>query len=205
MKQSSKTVKIARENQTTRFVGFVLLGLSVLVAAWLVFRPSAQKLPTLLTLEDNWDLLETSAHELQNDAYLMSVAISTDTTNPYAITAEYHSAHVADKTIFVGIDRFNKVDATWVNIPPSSNEPQKQIQRNDWAIDSKEALSIFAKDEAINTCLASSKSTIQLSLHRTITESVIWSLWVMDCPKEGDAKMDYLNAQTGERTDPFGQ
>jgi hypothetical protein len=199
MKKSSQTAKIAKALQPTRFIGFLLLGLSVFIAAWLVFSPSAQKLPTLVSLEEKWDALETSAHELKGDAYVTSIDISTDITNPYAITAEYHSTSVADKMIFVGIDRFNKIDAVWVNMPPSSSGAQKPILRKDWAIDSQEALSIFAKDENVNTCLISSKSLIFLSLNRVMTENASWVLHV-DCP-EGQSQRGYLNALTGEIVD----
>jgi hypothetical protein len=203
MKQSS--AKSEKGNQATRSVGFVLLGLSVLVIAWLVFRPSAQTIPTLVTLEDKWDLLETSAYNLQNDAYLTSITISTDATNPYAMTAEYHSTSVPDKMIFVGIDRFNKIETGWVNIPSSGSGAQKPIRRSDWSLDSQEALSIFAKDEMVDACLKSSISMVQLSLNRVMTENTSWVLHIFHCPNEGEVKTDYLDAQTGERIDPFSQ
>ena len=197
--------KVNTQNQQSKIIILWLLGLLVFVAGWVSFRVSTQRIPTVLSLKDNWDSLEMSAHNVQSDAYLTNVAISLNRKSPYIISAEYHSTSAPDKMIFVGIDSFNEIDSIWIDVPSSSSGAQKPIYRNDWTIDSQDALFIFAKDETINTCLKSSKSSIGMSLNRVMTESSSWVLNIIDCPEEGKFKAYYLNAQTGELFDPLNQ
>ena len=198
-----------KENQQIRFTVTVLLGLVLIVAIVLIVSPFEKEMPTTPSLSENWELLETNAHNSHTDSYLTNVSIDINRKEPFQFSAEYHSTSQSDLLLFVGIDYSNKVTVKPLTSPPLAPSSRTiPVYRKDWSIDSKEVLNLFAKDETVNSCLKSSKGIIELSLYKTQTikeEFSVWELSVVDCPEKGKLKIYYLNANTGEPFDPYAQ
>ena len=209
IRTSKLSEKRNKENQQIRFTATVLIGLVFIVAIVLIVSPFEKEMPTTLSLSENWELLETNAHNSHADSYLTNVSIDINRKELFQFSAEYHSTSQSDLLLFVGIDYSNKVTVKPLTSPPLAPSSRTiPVYRKDWLIDSKEALNLFAKDETANSCLKSSKGIIELSLYKTQTikeEFSVWELSFIDCPGQGKLKIFYLNANTGEPFDPYAQ
>jgi len=210
MTQTSKlSAKRNKENQQIRFTAIVLIALVLIAATILIMNPFERGLPIAPSLSENWDLLETNARNSHSDSYLTNVSIDINRKEPYLFSAEYQSASQSDLLLFVGIDYSSKVTVKPFTSPPlAPNSRTIPVYRKDWSIDSKEALSLFAKDVTANSCLISSNGIIELSLYKTQTidgEFSVWELTILDCPEKGKLKNFYLEANTGESFDPYAQ
>lgn len=158
---------------------------------------STHQIPSILSLKDNWEQLETAAHSWQTDAYLTNVSFSVARPKHYPIEAEYHSQNEPNEILFIGIDRTGKIVRFPLYVPSSSSGAQSPVYRQDWKIDSQEALNIFEKNEEIRSCLMkSSGAQILLSLNQVLTEKITWELVIIDC--QGKDRLYRLDAKTGE-------
>jgi hypothetical protein len=223
MQKDKKLAESLREQQNrVRVISVLVLVLSILGIGWALFKPKTVRQPEVISLGDNWSTLENSAYAWQKDAYLTSVQFfMLQTIQPVSLqaVAEFHSLQVPyNESVQVAIYS----DGTVVNSPqaPASSvqasDPNIEellnnmrgsaddaIRRDDWAIDSQEALRIFAADEEISQCLESSRSMITLSLNKMLTDFPAWELSILECPNNSELfESYYLDAKTGERFDP---
>ena len=209
----TRTSKISarqnKENQQIRFAAIVLIGLVFIVAIVLIVSPFEKEMPTAPSLSENWEVIETNAHNSHTDSYLTNVSIDINRKEPFQFSAEYQSASQPDLLLCVGIDYSSKVTVKPLTSPPLAPSSRTiPVYRKDWSIDSKEVLNLFAKDETASSCLKSSKGIIELSLYKIQTieeEFSVWELTIIDCPEKGKLKNYYLNANTGESFDPYAQ
>ncbi len=127
-------------------VVMLLLGLAS-VLGYFAWQRFAQPLPLVLSLKEKWNLLHATARNLSPDAYLVEVNIIIDERyNPYPIAGYFYSPRVPDNFILVGLnDRGEVSDRRWMDSRFSDAGVPKSILLTDWTVDSKGALSIFAK------------------------------------------------------------
>ncbi len=104
IRTSKLSEKRNKENQQIRFTATVLIGLVFIVAIVLIVSPFEKEMPTTLSLSENWELLETNAHNSHADSYLTNVSIDINRKEPFQFSAEYHSTSQSDLLLFVGID-----------------------------------------------------------------------------------------------------
>ncbi|MHC1782403.1 MAG: hypothetical protein AB9891_06520 [Anaerolineaceae bacterium] len=85
---------------------FVLAFTSAIVifTGWLIFNPQTQPSPNLLSLHDNWELLETSGRDWQRDAYLNDVVFDVNEAMPYKISATYLSKSKPEERYSIAIN-----------------------------------------------------------------------------------------------------
>jgi hypothetical protein len=201
--------KIGKEKQQSRIAASVLIGVFFIMVIIILVNALKREPPAAPSLSDNWEKLETNAHKSYPDSYLTLVSIDISRKNPYWINVEYHSQSQPNLLLLVGIDFYGKVHVKPFTSPPLAQSSMTiPVYREDWSIDSQEALLIFAKDETINSCLISSKDIIELLLYKIQTsdgEFAVWQLSIVNCPEEGKAEDFYLNAVTGESFDPRSQ
>ena len=166
-------------------------------------QPAAPPTIEILSLADQWDAMEASAQDLDEDAYLTHVVLERGQDSPNLLAAEYFTPNSIDELIFIGIDRAGEMFATWIDFPPSTIVNPRPIHRSDWSIDSLAAIELFYDDHTISRCLGSSETRILLGLNSTYTESPAWELTLIGCPDEHGSESYFLDAQTGSRIDPF--
>jgi hypothetical protein len=223
MQKDNKALERLRKQQNqVKTIGILLLVSAILGIGWVLFKPTAPRQLTVASLNENWNKLENSARTWKIDAYLTRVdffifkAISNSPA--MQVMADFHSLQVpVNETIRVTIYD----DGTVVNSPGNpvtihASDPvfekllanargsaEDAIRRNDWSVDSQEALNIFAADPEINECLWSPQSIVSLSLNKTYTDDPAWELLIFECPGySSDLETYHLNATTGERFDP---
>lgn len=217
-----RTAGVPKPQNRVRAISFLVIALIIFGVGWVLFKPKAANQPKVVSLEENWNTLESSARNWKNDAYLTSVnffIVRTLKPGTLQVMAEFHSLQVPiNETVQVTIYGNGSV----VNSPGSpvtihSSDPvfeelvanargsaEDAIRRSDWSIDSQEALDIFAADPEISKCLGASQSIVTLSLNKSLTDFPAWELLIGECPGySSDLETYYLNAKTGERFDPF--
>ncbi len=186
----------------------IVIAISILL--FFVFKPKEP--PTILSLESYWQKIETSAHDIQQDAVLSNLVIRLKKNAPYAIVAEYNSASVPDESIFVGVEKNGEVSAGWIDLGANTTQSQfgwavsvekDKILRKDWAIDSLDALDIFAKNETVSYCLIKDSDSIELSLVTYSPYSVVWMLSLWECPNKEKVETFFMDALTGEIINPY--
>jgi len=204
-----------KKTQSTSIIVLILV-LVILGVTWTLSKPSSNSVPKLFSLKEKWDSMESIAHNWQKDAYLTNVTfyVTGQLLDPSAakIVAEYHSSNMPDDNMFfVKIDNSGNATAfpfdmaqgasglsdtgsITVSAGSSATNP---LHREEWTIDSQDALNIFAQNKTISSCFRSSEAVIELSLNKTWTESPAWELTIFNCPDKSFASY-YLNAQTGE-------
>jgi len=217
-----KTEGMRKSQNQVRAISVLVLALTILGIAWVLFKPKAASQIKVASLKENWITLENSALTWQKDAYLTSVnffMFKTVSNSPaMQAVADFHSLQVPiDEMVQVTIYD----DGTVMNSPRSAGTIQASdpvfeelvasargsaedaIRQGDWSIDSQEALNIFAKDPEISRCLGSSQSIVSLSLNKNYTDDPAWQLLIFECPGYStDLETYYLDAKTGERFDP---
>jgi len=60
-------------NWHVKFIVLASIGAIVLITGWLIFKPETQPATGVLSLQDNWQLLETGGQDWRSDAYLQSI------------------------------------------------------------------------------------------------------------------------------------
>jgi hypothetical protein len=217
-----RTEGVRKSQNQVRAISVLVLALTILGIAWVLFTPKAASQIKVASLKENWSTLENSAQAWRKDAYLTSVnffIIKTVSNSPaMQAVADFHSLQVPINEM-VQVTIYD--DGTVVNSPISagtiqSSDPvfeelvanargsaEDAIHQGDWSIDSQEALDIFAKDPEISRCLESSQSIVTLSLNKNQTADPAWELLIFECPSYStDLETYHLDAKTGERFDP---
>jgi hypothetical protein len=221
MQKDKKSMEYPRRQQNIlTAISALIFVLVIFGIGWVLFQPKASSTPQVLSLNENWEMLENGANGWQNNAYLTSVSFYlTKTMDPDAlqVAAEFHSSHVpSDEMLLVGINNAGKVVSSPLDMMPgqaiepeageivvsAGSSAQKPIQQGEWSIDSQAALDLFAKDQEIGLCLGSSNSETTLILHKVYTDYPAWELRIAYCPDSTSFNSYYLNAKTGERFDP---
>lgn len=192
---SISTFEFIKNNRKvfTIFCFFLVVGTFLVI----VNNFNAKQLHPIPSLKDNWEKLESSAHSWQADAYLTNVSFNIAGQGHYPIEAEYHSQNEQNQLLVIGIDKMGKIVYLPIDLPSSSSGAQDPIYREDFEIDSQEALNIFAKKEEIRACLVKpSGAQIMLMLNQVMTENISWQLATFNCQdKDG---LYFLDAKTGE-------
>gem|GEM_PF-5912140 len=222
MEQKKKAIELQIRRQRKAMLVVAACLLLLLGAGWVFFRPNKNNVPQVASLKETWEILESSAREWQEDAYLTNVSFNVTREiiiDPFAIkiSAEFHSSHVpSDEMLFVGITNSGKVIKHLIDMMPGQAQESKPegiyggvgsrteipIYQGEWSIESQDALNIFAKDREVGLCFSSSKaSSIELSLNKAYTEYPAWELIIVNCPDKGEYRAYYLNARTGELFD----
>ncbi|MBI5294550.1 MAG: hypothetical protein HY869_03665 [Chloroflexi bacterium] len=219
-KKIANGLHVKQQKRTTLVVLVCLMVL--LGAGWVFFKPEKNNVRQVVSLKETWTLLENSARDWQDDAYLTNVSFYLTReiidSSAFKIGAEFHSSHVpSDEMLFVGVTNSGKVVNRPIDMMPGqTTEPQsdeitvsigssaeKPIYQGEWSIDSQDALDIFAKDQEVSLCFNSPKASIELSLNKVHTEYPAWELTILSCPEKDSFKSYYLSAKTGELFDPF--
>ena len=200
-----------------RFFVLLIIGLSIISALGCA-PPSPLLIPTatftstasqgidsLPSLQDQWGLLEAKAHEWKSDSFLTAVFIDVNGHATYQMMTSYYSPS-ARNSLTIAIENSGEI-TTLLNTRKQSNSLQP-IQRENWAIDSQEALLAFSDNEMIKSCLQStdpSKQPIDMTLILWDTDFAVWKLDILNCPKSDsfELKSYYLDAQTGETVNPL--
>ena len=199
--QNPKFILLACLGAIILFVGGIIL-----FAGWLISKPKTQPLPNVLSLQDNWELLESGGHDWQSDAYLNRITFDVNESLPYKIEATYLSKSTPHQTYHIDINEWGKVfhtgrDATY----PMRQSAKLPIKREDWTIGSMQAWGLFLKNSTINTCATQRDEhvTIYMDLDRTGSGRLAWELFLGDCPLHGVAHFYDLDAKTGETVGYF--
>jgi hypothetical protein len=189
-------------NRYPKFFVLAFLGAIVLFVGWLIFKPETQPLPNVLSLQDNWELLESSGRDWQSDAYLNSVTFDVNESLPYKISADYLSKNMTDEMYSIDIQENGKISTETQEFDPSSRRENAklQIKREDWIIGSMQAWDLFLKNKTINTCATPHDKhvTIYMTLDRIGSGRLAWQLFLGDCPVDGVSHFYYLDAKTGK-------
>jgi hypothetical protein len=180
---------------------------TVVTVGWMQFKSSAVGIPTLPLLKDKWGVIQNTANNWHNNPQLVRVTFEItkkDFSNPSALKvyAEYRSAKLPDNvSLYVFIDNSERV---YTKIGQSTGL-KETLYKQDWKIESQDALYIFSKNEIVKSCLNSPSAVIRLNLSKDfITHIPTWDLVIFNCPDNESLFVYYLNAQTGEIiTDPF--
>lgn len=201
-KRRKAVIQLGAQNNPRLKANIIIVSIFLLVGiGYVIFKSQTKDVPTLVSLKDNWDILQATAYNWQNDAYLTDVSFDSTGQDPAQLSAEYHSHHINDRTLIIWIDSFGRVNTVPLKLSPLRSGAQDQVYREDWIIDSQEALNSFLKDETISSCLRRTKTQWQMSLNSVGQNEVTWSLFIVNCPEEGKAKFYDLNAKTGELTE----
>jgi hypothetical protein len=189
---------------------FVLAGIGgiVLLTGWLMSQPETRPLPNVMSLQENWKMLESGGRDWQSDAYLNDITFDVDRAMPYKISATYLSKSTPDETYSIDIDENGKIyNKETRKTYPIREIAKLPINREDWAIESTQAWDMFLKDETISTCSAKRDPhvPIYMNLHRTVSGRLAWDLVVQNCPDEGVWSRFFLDAKTGEIIESFLQ
>ncbi len=195
-------------NRYPKFFVLAFFGIIILFVGWLIFKPENRPLPNVLSLQDNWELLESSGRDWQSDAYLNSVNFDVNESMPYKISATYLSKNKPDEVYSIDIQENGKISTETQEFDPSSwrENAKLQIKREDWEVGSTQAWNIFLKNNDVSTCVAMSQEkhvTIYMDLARIGSGRLAWELTIWDCPVENVGHSFYIDAKTGETIDDY--
>ncbi|MEW5870732.1 MAG: hypothetical protein AB1894_15775 [Chloroflexota bacterium] len=190
---------------------FVLAGIGgiVLLTGWLMSRPATGPLPKVMSLQENWIMLESGGRDWQSDAYLNEITFDVNRVMPYKISATYLSKSTPDEQYSIYINAKGEI----FNKETSKNYPMREtaklpINREDWAIESTQAWEMFFKDETLSTCVAKRDPHVwmYMALRRTMSGRLAWELAIGGCPDEAVRSHHYyLDAKTGEIIESYSQ
>ncbi len=189
---------------------YVLAGISgiVLLTGWWMVTPGPPPSPSVMSLQENWELLESGGRDWQSDAYLNDVYFDVIGILPYKISATYLSKSKPDEQYSIDIDENGNIHKK----ETSKNYPMREsaklpIKREDWTIGSVQAWDLFLKSNTISTCTTSDDKHIPIHMHlgRILSGRLAWSLLVSDCFDERDSSSFYLDAKTGEKIKSYLQ
>jgi len=195
-------------NRYPKFIVLASLGAIIIFAGWLIFKPETQPLPNVLSLQDNWELLESGGRDWQSDAYLNNITFDVNESMPYKISATYLSESTPEEMYSIDINEKSKIyNKETRETYPMRDSAKLPIKREDWIIGSTQAWDLFLKNKTISTCAAirDKHVTIYMSLERTVSGRLAWALYLGDCPNEGVLLSFYLDAKTGETIESYLQ
>lgn len=188
-------------NRYVKFIVLASLGAIVLFAGWLIFKPETQPSTGVLSLHDNWELLEAGGQDWQSDAYLQNIVFYPNSRLPYEISATYLSKSTPEEMYSIDINKKGKIYNTETSETYEMRESAKlPIKRDDWSIGSVQAWNMFMQIESVNSCVKPSENNafFYMALHRIGSGKLAWELSVSACSTLPDHSSYYLDAKTGE-------
>jgi hypothetical protein len=198
--------QVVAGNRHSKFFVLAFLGVIVLLLGWLIFKPETQTSTGVLSLQDNWQLLESSGQDWQSDAYLQSIWFYPNSRLTYEIYATYLSENAPEEIYSIEISKEGKViNKETRGITPMRESAKLPINIDDWKIESIQAWNIFMQIESVNSCLQPSekKAFISLELHRIGSGKLAWDISIMGCSTVRDYSSYYLDAKTGETIESY--
>jgi len=161
-------------------------------------RPTAR----VESLQENLPMLEQAAAAWRDDAYLAfaDVPLHNGNSNPWLIATAFQSPSEDSESLLIMLQEDGSLTAERIphTVPVVQSDP---ITREDWALDSQEALEhaldeggrTFLKDHSDRQC-----SFLILERDPTVpTEPVIWRLTLNDCEVRGFVEHTVINPITG--------
>jgi hypothetical protein len=188
-------------NRHVKFIVLASLGVLVLFVGWLIFKPETQPSTGVLSLQDNWQLLEAGGQDWQSDAYLQNIVFYPNSRLPYEISATYLSKSTPEEEYSIDINKKGKIYNTETSETYEMRESAKlPIKRDDWSIGSVQAWNKFMQIESVNSCVKPSEKNafFYMALHRIASGRLAWDLSVSGCSTLPDHSSYYLDAKTGE-------
>jgi len=154
------------------------------------------------SLLENLPVLEQTAATWRSDAYLLDadVPLHNGNSRPWLISAAFQSPSEDSESLLIMLQEDGSLTAQRIphTVPVVQSDP---ITREDWALDSQEALE-HALDEGGRTFLEDHSerqcSFLRLTRDPTVpTEPVIWRLALNDCEVRGFFEETIINPITG--------
>lgn len=195
-------------NRYPKVIVLASLGAVIVFVGWLILKPETQPSPNVLSLQDNWELLESGGHDWQSDAYINEITFDVNESMPYKISATYLSQSTPAEMYSIDVNKKSEIyDKETRKMYPMRESAKLPIQREDWVIGSTQAWDLFLKNETIRACATphGKHVTIYMSLERTVSGRLAWELSLGDCPDEGILLSFYLDARTGETIESYLQ
>lgn len=184
-----------------KFIVLAFLGAIVLFVGWLIFKRETQPSTGMLSLQDNWQLLEAGGQDWQSDAYLQNIVFYPNSRLPYEISATYLSKSTSEEIYSID-NKKSEIYHTETSGTYEMRESAKlPIKRDDWSIGSIQAWNMFMQIESVNSCVQPSEKNafFYMALHRIASGRLAWDLSVSGCSTLADHSSYYLDAKTGER------
>jgi hypothetical protein len=193
-------------NRHVKLIVLASLGAIVLFAGWLIFKPETQPSTGVLSLQDNWQLLEAGGQDWQSDAYLQNIVFYPNSRLPYEISATYLSKSTPEEIYSIDINKKSKIYLTETSETYEMRESAKlPIKRDDWSIGSIQAWNMFMQIESVNSCVKPSEKNafFYMALHRIASGRLAWDLSISGCSTLADHSSYYLDAKTGETIESY--
>lgn len=193
------------ENKKYSFKQTVLLiiGIVIILVLLLIIIISNRKVtPHVFSLKDNWDSVLSTAREKQSDAYLTNIGFDISPNKENLLSAEFHSKGNPELLLIVTMTESGKISSNEIMGLDTGNIPT-EIRRQDWEIDSKEALVKFLQQKEVNPCLNSRVFYIGLDLLAGFEEPLMWEISFWGCPEYKSTVSLYLDPIKGNILDPF--
>jgi hypothetical protein len=193
-------------NRYVKYVVSVSLISIIILSGWLIFKPETQSSTGVLSLEENWLLLESGGEVWQPDAYLQQIVFYPNSRLPYEIAATYLSQSTPEQMYTIEFDNKSRIYDTEIRDSYNMRDSAKlPIRLYDWHIDSVQAWDLYQQIESINACVTPSENTafFSMHLHRIDSGRVVWDLYVSGCSTLPNSYGYYLDAKTGEDIDSY--
>jgi len=191
---------IALGTVVTVVVGFGLIAMASKVEGR---RSTSSNVPFVGSVKAELPNLYERAYQWQKDAYLVGLKYNFGSEpryltydDDYIISADFRSPSKPDMSLVIEISRDGAYTKDYSSHLPPSSDWQAPIEN--WAIDSQEAVSIFAQDRAIRACLnlEHRKKLILTRMSSLEKGRMIWCLRINEC-YEIDQQI-CIDAMTGE-------
>ena len=193
-------------NRHTKFIVLALLAVISFLVGWLIFKPVTQPSTGVLSLEDNWLLLETGGQGWQRDAYLQNIVFYPNSRLPYEISATYLSESTPEENYSIEINKRGEISkAETGETYPMRDSAKLPIYKEDWEIGSVQAWNLFMQIKSVNACVKPSENTafFYMALHRIPSGKLAWELSVSGCSTLENHSGYLLDAKTGERIESY--
>jgi hypothetical protein len=159
---------------------------------------------TVVSLNSSWPKLQEKAQEWHSDAHLLSATlpIMVDSSSPleYFLATYFLSSSDPENMLKVTLGSNGYIQSKEISIIPMEN--RKSIMREDWMLDSGDALDKMLTINDIRFLVSrSDKHCSDLSLERNprlTNKSVVWYLDVYDCEISNYSHIEYIDALSGE-------
>lgn len=157
------------------------------------------------SLEENWERIEVQALTWHSDAYLTGVILPIIVDYPRSGQALLHAYYfsVADnrKMLKVTINENGEVSTEVSKLTEPLDDPP--ILREDWRIDSLNALMLLLNDLDTNALITNPDtqcSSLTLKKRQsTMEQTTVWQVLVHDCGVSGYLRNGYIDASNIEQ------
>jgi hypothetical protein len=156
------------------------------------------------SLEANWDRIEAQALTWHSDAYLTKVILPILMDAPLPgemlLHAYFYSNSDSKEILELMIDPAEDQIHTKI-YPLVQPLADVSIVRNNWKIDSVDALKLLMNESDYEALLSSDTQCSSLTLEKrlgTHGPSTVWRILVQDCGISNYLRNGYINAMTGE-------